>query len=325
MRLVFAGTPEPAAAVLAHLIDSDHTVEAVITRPDARKGRGRTLHPSPVAELAEKHGIEVLKAAKLTAEDEGGAVVRQRLAEIAPDCIPVVAYGALVPKDLLDVVEHGWVNLHFSVLPQWRGAAPVQAAIAAGQKETGATVFRIDEGLDTGPVLSTMTTTIDDDDTTETLLSRLAEEGGQLMVDTFSALERGDITLKEQVGEASYAHKITTDDARIDFTRCAHDVSCHIRAVTPAPGAWCEMGDQRIKLGPVTEYGGELDVVLDPGLMVLQKKQVLVGTGTTPVVLSTIQVPGKKFVPAADWGRSQQPGEELIQIDGRDYPYRRLQ
>ncbi|PRQ11934.1 methionyl-tRNA formyltransferase [Corynebacterium sp. 13CS0277] len=329
MRLVFAGTPAPAAAVLEQLIASEHTVEAVITRPDARQGRGRTLHPSAVAQVAEAHGIEVLKASRLAADDEQGALVRARLAEIAPDCIPVVAYGALVPADLLDAAPHGWVNLHFSLLPQWRGAAPVQAAIAAGQESTGVTVFRIDEGLDTGPVLSRCEAPIAAQDTAASLLERLAAVGGELMVDTFTRAERGEITPQPQVGEGTYAHKISTEFARVDFSQPAEVVDCRIRAVTPAPGAWCELEGQRVKLGPVTPVapvsaaGDPVD--LAPGQLLAEKKRVLVGTGAGVVALGTIQLPGKKMIPAADWGRNLSLAEGAVRCGDTDYPSRSFQ
>ncbi|WP_031512407.1 methionyl-tRNA formyltransferase, partial [Corynebacterium glutamicum] len=233
MRLVFAGTPEPAVVALQKLIDSDHEVVAVLTQPDARRGRGRTLHPSAVAELAQQHGIEVLKPTSLKADTEDGQAIRQRLAELAPDCLPVVAYGQLITKDLLDVAPHGWVNLHFSLLPAWRGAAPVQASIREGDQITGATTFRIDEGLDTGVILSTIEDTIQATDTADDLLTRLAYSGGDLLVETMTGLEQGTITPRAQEGEATYASKITTQDAQIDWSKPAEVIDRHIRAHTP--------------------------------------------------------------------------------------------
>lgn len=231
MRLVFAGTPEPAVVALQKLIDSDHEVVAVLTQPDARRGRGRTLHPSAVAELAQQHGIEVLKPTSLKADTEDGQAIRQRLAELAPDCLPVVAYGQLITKDLLDVAPHGWVNLHFSLLPAWRGAAPVQASIREGDQITGATTFRIDEGLDTGVILSTIEDTIQPTDTADDLLTRLAYSGGDLLVETMTGLEQGTITPRAQEGEATYASKITTQDAQIDWSKPAEVIDRHIRHI----------------------------------------------------------------------------------------------
>ena len=312
MRIVFAGTPEPAVVALEKLIDSPHEVAAVITRPDARRGRGRTVHPSPVKALAEKHGIEVLTPTTLKPGTEDGDALRARLAEIAPEAIPVVAYGNLITEDLLSLPTHGWVNLHFSLLPAWRGAAPVQAAIAAGDTRTGATTFRIDQGLDTGDILATIEEDIQDTDTADDLLTRLAYAGGDLLVRTMDGLEDGSIAPQPQRGEASYAHKISTDDARIDWTARAEAVDRHIRAHTPGPGAWTLLGQSRLKLGPVslvppTELGDLTEhsalSELQPGEVHVAKKEVMVGTGSTPVRLGKIQPPGKKMMNAADWGR----------------------
>ncbi|MFG6303029.1 methionyl-tRNA formyltransferase [Corynebacterium hesseae] len=312
MRIVFAGTPEPAVVALEKLIDSPHEVAAVITRPDARRGRGRTVHPSPVKALAEKHGIEVLTPTTLKPGTEDGDALRARLADIAPEAIPVVAYGNLITEDLLSLPTHGWVNLHFSLLPAWRGAAPVQAAIAAGDTRTGATTFRIDQGLDTGDILATIDEDIQDTDTADDLLTRLAYAGGDLLVRTMDGLEDGSIAPQPQVGEASYAHKISTDDARIDWTAPAEAVDRHIRAHTPGPGAWTLLGQSRLKLGPVepvppteledlTEHSALS--ALRPGEVHVSKKEVMVGTGSSPVRLGKIQPPGKKMMNAADWGR----------------------
>lgn len=299
MRLVFAGTPEPAVVALERLLASEHEVVAVITRPDARRGRGRSLHPSPVAKLAEERGIEVLKPATLRADSEDGEAVRERLRELAPEAIPVVAYGNLIPADLLELPTHGWVNLHFSVLPAWRGAAPVQAAIAAGDDVTGATTFRLDEGLDTGDILGQMTETIRADDTADDLLTRLAYAGADLLVATMDILASGEARPERQTGEATYAPKITTEQARIDWSAPALAVDRHIRAHTPAPGAWTMMDDVRLKIGPVTHTERELQA----GEMVIEKNDVYVGTATTAVRLGELQAPGKKRMDAAAWAR----------------------
>ncbi|MFP7365693.1 methionyl-tRNA formyltransferase [Corynebacterium callunae] len=301
MRLVFAGTPEPAVVALQKLIDSEHEVVAVLTQPDARRGRGRTLHPSAVAELAAQHGIEVLKPATLKADSADGQEVRKRLQELAPDCLPVVAFGQLITKDLLDVAPHGWVNLHFSLLPAWRGAAPVQAAIREGDQLTGATTFRIDEGLDTGEILAVLKEEIRSTDTADDLLERLAYVGGDLLVETMTGLENGTITPMAQVGEASYAAKISTEDARIDWTQPAEVIDRHIRAHTPAPGAWTTLVDARLKVAPI-KLSGEAPV-LAPGEISASKSAVFVGTGSSAVEVVEIQPPGKKMMKAADWAR----------------------
>lgn len=294
MRLVFAGTPEPAAVALERLLASEHEVVAVLTRPDARKGRGRTLHPSPVKAVALEHGIEVLTPEKL--DDDTAA----RLRDIAPDAIPVVAYGNLIPAGMLDIPTHGWVNLHFSLLPQWRGAAPVQAAIREGDASTGATTFRINEGLDTGDILDTLTDTISDDDTAGVLLERLAYSGADLLVRTMDGLESGTLTPKAQPEEGTYAPKILAADARVDWAADSTVIDRAIRAHTPAPGAWTMRGEERFKLGPVTSVDS---TELAPGQVAFGKNEVRVGTGTRDVVLSTIQAPGKKMMNAADWAR----------------------
>ena len=300
MRLVFAGTPEPAAVALERLIASDHEVVAVLTRPDARRGRGRTLHPSPVKALALEHGIEVLTPESLTRDD----AIREQLKELAPDAIPVVAYGNLIPADMLDIPAHGWVNLHFSLLPKWRGAAPVQAAIAAGDAVTGATTFRINEGLDTGDILDVLETEIGEAETSGELLERLAYAGADLLVQTMDALEAGTAAPTTQPDEGTYAHKIAPADARVDWNQPAAVIDRGIRAHTPAPGAWTMCGDDRFKLGPVTPTGSG---TLAPGEAAFGKNEVLVGTADGDVRLGKIQPPGKKMMNAADWARGLNP------------------
>lgn len=304
MRIIFAGTPEPAVVALEKLIASRHEVAAVITRPDARRGRGRTLHPSPVKALAEKHGIEVLTPTTLKPGTEDGDALRARLAELSPEAIPVVAYGNLITEDLLHVPTHGWVNLHFSLLPAWRGAAPVQASIAAGDEVTGASTFRIDKGLDTGDILATLEERIQPTDTADDLLTRLAYAGADLLVETMDGLEDGSISPQPQEGEATYAHKIATEDARIEWAAPADVIDRHIRAHTPGPGAWTLLGESRLKVGPISLADGESGAsALRPGEVRVGKKEVLVGTGSTAVRLGQVQPPGKKMMNAADWGR----------------------
>ncbi|MBK4166689.1 methionyl-tRNA formyltransferase [Corynebacterium macginleyi] len=302
MRIIFAGTPEPALVALEKLLASSHEVVAVITRPDAKKGRGRSLHPSPVKVLAQKHGIEVLTPATLRPGTEDGDNLRQRLSELQPEAIPVVAYGNLISKDLLNVPRHGWVNLHFSLLPAWRGAAPVQAAIAAGDDITGASTFRIEEGLDTGPVFGTVTEGITGEDTADDLLTRLSYSGADLLVATMDGLAAGTLDSQPQSGEATYATKISTAAARIDWAQPACAVDRHIRAHTPSPGAWTLLEDARLKIGPVLLTEG-IDEHLAPGEALISKDVVYIGTATHPVQLDRIQPPGKKMMNAADWAR----------------------
>ncbi|MGB3769873.1 MAG: methionyl-tRNA formyltransferase [Rhodococcus sp. (in: high G+C Gram-positive bacteria)] len=296
MRLVFAGTPEPALPSLRRLLDSTrHEVVAVLTRPDTVAGRGRKVVRSPVAELADQHGIPVLQPAK-PSEPEAVAALR----DLEPDCCPVVAYGALLPQAVLDIPRFGWINLHFSLLPAWRGAAPVQAAIAAGDEVTGASTFLIEQGLDTGPVLGVMTERVRPTDTAGDLLGRLADSGSVLLESTLDGIDDAALhAVPQSTDGVSHAPKVSVDSARVDFTRAAHLLDRHIRSVTPSPGAWTEIGDVRVKLGPVTVT----DEVLAPGTVEVRKKAVLVGTGTTAVALGAVQPHGKKQMAATDWAR----------------------
>ena len=306
MRVVFAGTPAPAVPALRALIDSDrHEVAAVVTRPDAPAGRGRKLVRSPVGALADEHGIEVLTPAKAS-EPEFLA----RLREIGPDCCPVVAYGALLREEALSIPEHGWVNLHFSLLPAWRGAAPVQSAIRHGDEITGASTFRIVRALDAGPVFGVVTEQIRSTDTSGELLERLSISGAGLLAATLDGIEDGSVRAEEQPTDGvSYAPKVTVEDAKVDFTAPAAAVDRLVRAVTPEPGAWALLGEDRFKLGPVTTT----DETLPPGEIRVEKRRVLVGTGTTAVALSDVQAAGKKRMAATDWARGTriEQGEKL--------------
>ncbi len=310
MRVVFAGTPEVALPSLRALLGSRHQVVAVITRADAQRGRGRRLHPSPVAELAAEHGLETLKPVRASDPD-----FRSRLTELAPDCCPVVAYGALLPQPVLDVPRHGWVNLHFSLLPAWRGAAPVQHALLAGDEITGATTFRIVAELDAGPAYGSMTEAIRPDDTAGTLLDRLATHGAELLLATLDGIEDGTIEPRPQPADGvSSAPKIRVADARIDWTSPAVRVDRLVRACTPQPGAWTGFRDQRLKLGPVRLRGDDAPPTsLRPGELSAGKHAVWVGTSTEPVRLTTVQPPGKPELAADAWARGAriEPGERL--------------
>ncbi|WKD61264.1 Methionyl-tRNA formyltransferase [Corynebacterium ciconiae DSM 44920] len=317
MRLVFAGTPEPAVVALTRLLDSEHEVLAVITQPDARRGRGKKLQPSPVAALAAERGIEILTPATLKADSEDGRAVRQRLEELAPECIPVVAYGQLIPEDLLHLAPHGWVNLHFSILPAWRGAAPVQSAILHGDDITGACTFRITQGLDTGPVLGTITQRIGAHDNADELLTTLAYAGSDLLVATMDGLEAGALEAREQQGEPSYAPKITTHDAKLDLQQPAMAIDRAIRAFTPAPGAWVlNEAEQRVKIG-AARLAEDADAAptLAPGAVAITKKAVFLGTGTTPLVVEKVQMPGKKMMEATAWAR----GVQAVDAEGMQW------
>ncbi len=325
MRLVFAGTPAPALPTLRALVASRHTVAAVVTRPDAPVGRGKKMHRSPVAELAAELGLETLKPGRPNEE-----WFLDRLRAIAPDCCPVTAYGALLPQSALDIPPHGWVNLHFSVLPAWRGAAPVPHAILRGDDITGATTFQIVKELDAGPVFGTLTEQVRPADTSGDLLARLALSGAELLVRTLDGIEDGTVRAVPQPGDGvSFAPKLTPADARVDWKLPAHLIDRQLRACTPDPGGWTEFGagqpdpgqpdpgrpgPARLKLWPVTLTAGaglaSGGSGLPPGELRVDRNAVYAGTGTVPVRLGDVQPPGKRRMPATDWARGLRPGTD---------------
>jgi methionyl-tRNA formyltransferase len=301
LRLLFAGTPAPAIPSLEALLASDHEVVAVLTRPDARSGRGRKVSRSPVAERADAAGLPVLQP-RSPREPE----FLEQLAALAVDCAPVVAYGALVPQAALDLPRQGWVNLHFSLLPAWRGAAPVQHAIMAGDEITGASTFRLEAGLDTGPVFGTVTEAIGPRDTAGALLDRLARSGAGLLVATLDGIAAGTLVAEPQPVEGiSVAPRIETADAQVDWSLPAHVVDRRIRGVTPAPGAWTTWRGDRLRLGPVDLLPDGPQ--LGPGELTADSGDVLVGTGHGLVRLGDVQPAGKRMFPAADWARGARP------------------
>ncbi len=297
VRLLFAGTPAVAVPALAAVAASGHELLAVVTRPDAPAGRGRGLVRSPVGAWADEHGVEVLTPAR-PREPE----FLDRLRELAPDCVPVVAYGALVPPAALEIPRHGWINLHFSLLPAWRGAAPVQHAVLHGDEVTGASVFALEEGLDTGPVYGTLTDEIRPTDTSGDLLERLAHSGADLLVAVLDAIGAGTGRAEPQPADGvSLAPKLTVEDARVRWGDPAFAVDRRIRACTPAPGPWTTFRGERVKLGPVVPVGEGPE--LKPGELVVEKSRVLAGTATVPVALGEVRAAGKKAMPATDWAR----------------------
>lgn len=302
VRVVFAGTPDAAVPSLEAVAASSHELVAVVTRPDAPAGRGRHLEPSPVRGRADELGVPVLTPASVRHES-----FLNRLRELAPDACPVVAYGNLIPPAALDIPQHGWVNLHFSLLPAWRGAAPVQHALMAGDEVTGASTFVIERGLDTGPVFGVMTETIRRSDTSGELLSRLATAGAALLVATLDGIESGQLAAKPQAAEGvSLAPKLTVDDARVLWSQTALTIDRRVRGCTPAPGAWTTFRDERLKIGPVSaDQSNDLSShdTLAPGSLFVTKRDVLVGTGTDSVRLGIVQPHGKKPMPAGDWAR----------------------
>jgi methionyl-tRNA formyltransferase len=297
MRVVFAGTPEVAVPALEAIAASSHELVGVVTRPDAPAGRGRRLVASPVARRAEELGVPVLKP-----EHPKDPAFQEELRALEPECCPVVAYGALLPQSALDIPRHGWVNLHFSLLPSWRGAAPVQHAIWAGDEFTGATTFRIVKELDAGPTFGVVTERIRPTDTAGDLLTRLAHSGAGLLVATLDGIEDGSLEAREQTADGlTLAPKILVDDAAIDWSEPAMGVDRRIRACTPGPGAWSTYAGERIKIAPVTVAAGRDR--LDPGVLEVTKNAVYVGTATDPVVLGEVKAFGKKQMAAADWAR----------------------
>ncbi|HEX3193228.1 MAG TPA: methionyl-tRNA formyltransferase [Streptosporangiaceae bacterium] len=323
MRLVFAGTPQTAVPALDALLASRHEVAAVVTRPDAPAGRGRKVEASPVAQRAAAAGLDVL-----TPDRPRDPEFLARLREIAPDCCPVAAYGALLPQSALDIPPNGWVNLHFSILPAWRGAAPVQHAILHGDDVTGASTFLIVKELDAGPVYGVLTEPVRPDDTTGSLLDRLSQSGAELLVATLDGIEDGTVKAVPQPAEGvSFAPKITPADARVDWKLPAHVVDRQVRACTPDPGAWTELDGVRLKLGPVAldpvdsagrvgqgpggpggPGGSAAPPDLPPGELQAVRNAVLVGTGSRPVLLGDVQAPGKRRMTAPEWARGLRSG-----------------
>lgn len=297
MRVVFAGTPEVALPSLRAIAASRHEVVGVLTRPDARAGRGRTLHPSPVKVAGHEMGVPVLTPSHPREPD-----FQEALRALAPDVCAVVAYGALLPAAVLTIPVYGWVNLHFSLLPAWRGAAPVQHAILAGDEITGASTFLIEAGLDTGPVYGRMTERIRPRDTSGQLLERLADAGAPLLVATLDALASDSaVPVPQPVDGISLAPKIETADAQIRWGEPDFAVDRRIRACTPAPGAWTTFRSTRLGIGPVEP--AESPEALFPGELHASRQEVLVGTASGAVRLGTVRPVGKKEMPAADWAR----------------------
>jgi methionyl-tRNA formyltransferase len=309
MRFAFAGTPDVAVPALDALAASGHELVGVVTRPDAPSGRGRKLVASPVGLRGEELGVPVLKPVHPRDPEFQAA-----LKELRPDVCPVVAYGAMLPQSALDIPEHGWVNLHFSILPAWRGAAPVQHSIWSGDEMTGATTFRIVKELDAGPTFGLMTQLIHHDDTAGTLLAKLAEGGAGLLVATLDGIEDGSLEAREQPAEGiSFAPKILVEHARIDWDDPALAIDRRVRACTPGPGAWTTFGGERMKVGPITMDAYPADAEpLAPGRLAITKSSVHVGTATAPVLLGDVKPFGKKQMPAADWARGVQVPADTV-------------
>lgn len=301
MRLVFAGTPEVALPALDALHASHHELLAVVTRPDAPAGRGRRMTPSPVAARAQELGIPVLKPVKPGDED-----FVAELRRLAPDACPVVAYGALLPQRVLDIPRWGWVNLHFSELPRWRGAAPVQRAIMAGDGTIGTCCFRIVRELDAGDVYRSSSIPMPDETAGE-LLSSLAVSGAPQLLAALEAMEAGEIPTPQPEEGITIAPKVSVADARIDWSASADDVRNLVMGCSPDPGAWCELDGERFKIlrasvADEAEPG-------EHGRLRATKRQVFVATGASEVELLEVQPAGKRRMTAIDWARNNAAGK----------------
>ncbi|MGO4957759.1 methionyl-tRNA formyltransferase [Luteococcus sp. Sow4_B9] len=296
MRVVFAGTPEPAVPSLEAIVAAGHDVVGVVTRPDAPAGRGKRLTASPVAAKAQELGLEVVKPHH-PRDEEFVAWLTER----QPEVCPVVAYGALVPQHVLAIPTHGWVNLHFSLLPAWRGAAPVQRSIMAGEQVTGATTFELVPELDAGPVYGTIQEPIGALDTSADLLDRLARRGADLLVQTLTDIGRGMRPTAQAPTGVSLAPKITVEETRIDWSRPADEISALVRGANPNPGAWTVLEGQRFKVLLARPVGWEQP--LRPGQLAATKRQLVAGTGDGVVELLQVQAFGKKQMAGADWAR----------------------
>ena len=305
MKILYAGTPSVAVPPLVHLAERpDVEIVAVLTRTDAPVGRKKVLTPSPVAEEAGRRGLPVLKANRVDAE------LTERIRGLGADVAAVVAYGALVPQAALDAVPHGWINLHFSLLPQWRGAAPVQRALMAGDTVVGASTFLLEAGLDTGPVLGTMTDEVRPDDTAGTVLERLSRTAAPLLADSLRAVVDGSARPAPQQGDVTHAPKLTAEDGRVRWSDPAVAVAHRVRGATPEPGAWTRLDDRRFKLDRVVPRPDVRD--LAPGRCVLRGDAVLVGTGSYAVQLTRVQPAGKKTMEATAWARGRSTEEEVV-------------
>ena len=296
MKVLYAGTPEVAIAPLNGLLEAGYEVVGVLTREDAPVGRKRVLTPSPVAARAQELGLPIIKANRWSDE------VADAVAQLGADVAAVVAFGVLLPQSALDLLPQGWINLHFSQLPAWRGAAPVQRALMAGETEIFSNTFRIDAGLDTGPVFRSESATVGELDTAGDMLNRLATTGGSLLAATFDDIAAG-ATGTLQTGDATHAAKLTIADGKVDFTRPSAEIIAQVRGVIPEPGAWAELDGARFKLGMVRAL--DLAPTGNPGTLFWAGKKVAVTCADGALELTQVQPAGKKMMNAADWARGQ--------------------
>lgn len=295
MRLVFAGTPAAAVPSLRRLAASGHELATVVTRRDAPLGRKRVLTPSPVAQAATELGLEVLRTDRLD------AAATDALTALQPDLGVIVAYGALVREPLLSAPRYGWINLHFSLLPRWRGAAPVQHAVIAGDREIGAGVFQLVPALDAGDVFDEIRMPTPPLATAGELLETLAERGADLLARVVDAIASGTAVARPQTGEPTFAPKLTAEDGRVRWDEDADAVLCRILGTTPEPGAFTTVDGVRVKL--LSAHRAEEPATLAPGAIRVVGRSVLVGTASDPIALERVQPAGKQAMAATDWAR----------------------
>ena len=297
MDIVFAGTPDAAVPALEAFVESQHRISAVLTRPDAPVGRKRVLTPSPVKARALELGLEVIEANRLRGE------VIAELRALNVDAVAVVAYGAIAGPAALSTARLGWFNLHFSLLPAHRGAAPVQRALMAGQSHSGVSIFKIDEGMDSGPILRTLELPLDHPDVASAL-DDYAHRGAGELVAAFDDLESGAAVLTPQTGEPSHADKIDIGDAHLDFTQSTRSVIDRSRGVSPSPGPWAEIDGKRTKLFGL-EPAPEVTSAVEPGLLTSWQKTAVLGCGDAWVSVDQIQPFGKARMAAVDFLRGR--------------------
>ncbi|MFT4148189.1 MAG: methionyl-tRNA formyltransferase [Micrococcaceae bacterium] len=306
MKILYAGTPDVAVPVLDGLINSEHEIVAVLTRPDVPLGRKKTMTPSPVAQCASKHQIPVIKATKITAD------VQEQLQQVDADIAVVVAYGALIPQNALEIFHYGWLNIHFSLLPQYRGAAPVQRAIMQGETTSGVSIFELEAGMDTGPLYDQWECSIDDTTTSGELLEKLATESTSKLLNVLADIEAGKQP-QPQVGTPTIAPKLTLEDAHIDFSRDATTVIRQINGVTPEPGAWALLDGKRFKIHRAVISTQTLQP--NPGQLVFIKNKpavLLVGTADQAIELIDVQAFGKQQMKATDFARGAQLSGKVL-------------
>ncbi|GGE63824.1 methionyl-tRNA formyltransferase [Streptosporangium jomthongense] len=310
MRLVFAGTPDFAATALKALLGTHHTIVGVYSQPDRPAGRGRKLQPSPVKQVAEDSGIPVFQPASLKTPE-----AQQELAALRPDVMIVAAYGLILPEAVLQIPAHGCLNIHASLLPRWRGAAPIQRAIAAGDTETGITIMQMDKGLDTGDMLLKSVTPIAADDTGGSLHDRLAELGGKAIVEALDLLEKGELQGEAQDDEqACYAHKLSKEEGHIDWSRSASDIERLVRAFNPWPGTYTDLEQQRLRIHEATAIDEQSR---KPAGTVIRRERegIDIACGRGVLRVTRLQLPGSRAQSVNDLinGGKQLllPGQEL--------------